>query len=98
MVDNHLYNFSMNSKLTWHEPKRQASIAERGLDFADANQIFANVTFEYEDTRENYGEKRMVCFGYLFGRLTAVGYVQRDDGRHIFSMRKANEREQSKFG
>jgi uncharacterized DUF497 family protein len=88
----------MNSRLKLHETKRQASIAERGLVFADANQIFANVTFEYEDTRESYGEKRMVCFGYLFGRLTAVGYVQRDDGRHIFSMRKANEREQSKFG
>ncbi len=65
----------MNSKLTWHEPKRQAALADRGLDFADANQIFASATFEYADTRENYGESR-----------------------HIFSMRKANEREQSKFG
>ena len=36
----------------------------------------------------------MICFGYVYGRLTVVGYVQRDDGRHIFSMRKANEREQ----
>jgi uncharacterized protein len=85
-------------KLTWYEPKRQAALVDRGLDFADANQIFASVTFEYEDTRENYGEKRMICFGYLYGRLTVVGYVQRDDARHIFSMRKANEREQSKFG
>lgn len=88
----------MSSKLTWHEPKRQAALADRGLDFVDANQIFASATFEYEDTRENHGEKRMICFGYLYGRLTVVGYVQRDDGRHIFSMRKANEREQSKFG
>lgn len=88
----------MNSKLTWHESKRQAALADRGLDFADANHIFAGATFEYEDTRENYGEKRMICFGYLYCRLTVVGYVQRDDGRHIFSMRKANEREQSKFG
>lgn len=88
----------MNSKLTWLELKRQAALADRGFDFADANQIFSSATFEYEDTRENYGEKRMICFGYLYGRLTVVGYVQRDDGRHIFSMRKANEREQSKFG
>ncbi len=88
----------MNSKLTWHEPKRQAVFAHRGLDFADANQIFANAMFEFEDTRENYGEKRMICFGYLYGRLMVVGYVQRGEGRHIFSMRKANEREQSKFG
>lgn len=88
----------MNLKLTWHEPKRQAALTERGLDFADANKIFANATFEVEDTRENYGEKRMICFGYLYGRLMVVGYVQHGEGRHIFSMRKANEREQSKFG
>jgi hypothetical protein len=88
----------MSSKLTLHEPKRQAALAELGLDFADANQIFASATFEYEDIRANYGEKRMICFGYLCGRLMVVGYVQHDESRHIFSMRKANEREQSKFG
>ena len=47
--------------------------------------------------RENYGERRMICFGYLQGRLMVVGYVQRGESRHIFSMRKANEREQAKF-
>jgi uncharacterized protein len=87
----------MDSNLTWHENKRQAALAERGLDFADAHQIFANATFEFEDVRENYGEKRMICFGYLYARLMVVGYVQRGEARHIFSMRKANEREQSKF-
>jgi uncharacterized DUF497 family protein len=53
--------------------------------------------FEFEDTRENYGECRMICFGYLAGRLMVVGYVQRGEFRHIFSMRKANEREIAKF-
>jgi len=43
----------MNSKLTWHEIKRQATLAERGLDFADANQIFTRVTFEFEDQTED---------------------------------------------
>jgi len=88
----------MTSKLTWHEIKRQATLADRGLDFADANQIFTRVTFEFEDQRADYGEKRMVCFGYLFGRLVLVGFVQRGDARHIYSMRKSNEREQAKFG
>lgn len=88
----------MRLNLTWHEAKRQAALTERGLDFADANQIFASATFEFEDAREDYGEKRMICFGYLFGRLVVVGYVQHGESRHIFSMRKANEREQAKFG
>lgn len=88
----------MISKLTWHETKRQATLANRGLDFADANQVFTSATFEFEDSREDHGEKRMICFGYMYGRLIVVGYVQRGDARHIYSMRKANEREQSKFG
>ena len=40
----------------------------------------------------------MVCFGYLYGRLVVVGFVQRGDARYIYSMMKANEREQAKFG
>ena len=88
----------MISQLTWHEPKRQATLADRGLDFADAHQIFNSATFEFEDVREPYGKKRMICFGYMYGRLIVVGYVLRGEARHIYSMRKANEREQSKFG
>lgn len=88
----------MNSNLTWHEPKRQLALTERGLDFADAAQVFAGAVFEFEDTRQNYGECRMICLGYLAGRLIVVGYVQRGESRHIFSMRKANEREIAKFG
>jgi uncharacterized DUF497 family protein len=84
-------------KLTWHESKRDATLADRGIDFADANQIFNGPTFEFADERLNYGEKRMICFGYLYGRLMVVGYVQRGEARHIYSMRKANEREQAKF-
>ncbi|MFN7185552.1 MAG: BrnT family toxin [Alphaproteobacteria bacterium] len=40
----------------------------------------------------------MICFGLLEGRLVVVGYVVRGDARHVFSMRKANDREKKKFG
>lgn len=30
----------------------------------------------------------MICYGYLTGRLVVVGYVQRNDSCHVFSMRK----------
>lgn len=83
--------------LTWDEAKRQAALAERGIDFADAGHIFSGPVFEFEDVRRDYGECRMICFGLLAGRMMAVGYVQRGDKRHIFSMRKANEREQERY-
>jgi hypothetical protein len=34
-----------------------------------------------------------MCFGTLEARMVVVGYVQRGNARHVFSMRKANDRE-----
>lgn len=85
-------------KLAWDELKRQAALADRGLDFADAEVVFASAVVEWKDIRKDDGEERMLCVGQLLGRLVVVGYVQRGQSRHIFSMRKANELEQARFG
>jgi uncharacterized protein len=84
-------------RITFDPAKRAKTLADRGLDLADAAEIFDGVTLEFEDTRKNYGETRIICFGYLSGRMVVVGYTPRGSGRHIFSMRKANEREQSRI-
>ena len=83
--------------ITFDPAKRATTLAERGLDFADAELIFAGITLEVEDTRKSYGEQRIVCFGQLEGRMVVVGYTPRGADRHIFSMRKANEREQTRI-
>ena len=85
-------------KLSFDPDKRQKALVERNVDFAEAWQVFEGRVIEWEDTRFDYGENRIMCFGYLRGRAVVVGYVQRGDTRHIFSMRKANEREREKFG
>ena len=84
-------------EITFDPAKRDATLAERGLDFADAAIVFEGVTLEVEDTRKDYGEKRVICYGHLAGRMVVVGYVPRGAVRHIFSMRKANEREQAQI-
>ena len=58
---------------------------------------FNGLTAEVEDTRQDYGEARIVCFGVLHGRLVVIGYTQRGAQRHVFSMRKANDREQTRL-
>jgi len=83
--------------ITFDPKKRAATLAERGLDFADAALVFAGATFEAEDTRRNYGERRIVCFGVLQERIVVVGYTPRGADRHIFSMRKANDREKTRI-
>ena len=83
--------------ITFDSAKRDKTLTERGLDFADAEIVFAGVTIEIEDTRKNYGETRIICYGLLEGRMVVVGYTPRGADRHIFSMRKANEREQARI-
>jgi uncharacterized DUF497 family protein len=38
-----------------------------------------------------------IYVNYLVDRLIVVVYTQRDDARHIISMRKANAREKARF-
>jgi uncharacterized DUF497 family protein len=84
-------------RITYAPNKRAKTLAERNLDFEDAVEVFAGVTFELLDTRRSYGEERVLCYGYLRGRLVMIGYTTRGDARHVFSMRKTNEREKRRF-
>ena len=80
--------------ISYDPAKRERTLKDRGLDFEDAPIVFSGLTVEVEDMRQDYGEKRIICFGQLEGRLIVVGYTPRGAVRHIFSMRKANNREQ----
>ena len=84
-------------RIAYDPGKRARTPADRGLDFEDALFVFAGVTIEVEDTREDYGERRIICYGMLMGRVVVVGYTPRGSVRHIFSMRKANDREQTRL-
>jgi uncharacterized protein len=54
-------------RITFDPVKRAKTLTERGLDFADAALIFTGVTMEIEDTRRNYGEKRVIYYGAVGG-------------------------------
>jgi len=77
--------------------KRDKTLAERGLDFARAGEVFAQVVATAKDERFLYGEERFTTFGLLDGRLVVVAWTLRGAVRRIISMRKANEREQSRY-
>jgi uncharacterized DUF497 family protein len=84
-------------RITFDLAKRARTLADRGLDFEDAAAVFEGITVEVEDTRRNYGERRIISFGMLAGRLVVIGYAPRGATRHVFSMRKANDREKSRL-
>ena len=84
-------------RITFDPIKRDKALADRGLDFLDAEIVFEGITLEFEDTRKDYGEQRIISYGLLAGRMVGIGYTPRGADRHVFSMRKANEREQTRI-
>jgi len=84
-------------RFTWHESKRQATRQRRGLDFADAELIFAGPTFSFEDDRQDYGEQRWVTLGVLRGKVVVIVHTESEDEIHVISMREADKDEQLLF-
>lgn len=55
-------------RLTYDPAKRERTLKERGLDFEDALIVFQGPTVEVDDTRKDYGERRVICYGRLEDR------------------------------
>ena len=77
-------------RITFDPTKRNKALSERGLDFDDAALIFAGVTLEVEDTRKDYGETRVICYGMLEGRMVVVGYTPRGADRPMNANKTAS--------
>lgn len=84
--------------ITFDPPKRDWTLRERGLDFVQAEEVFAGLAIDIPDLRRDYGESRINTVGYLAGRMVIVCWTPRGDARHVISMRKANEREKARYG
>jgi uncharacterized DUF497 family protein len=83
--------------ITFDPAKRQWTLRERDIDFADAGDVFAGLTFTLRDHRRDYGEERFQTVGLLRGRLAMIVWTPRGDTRRIISMRWCNDREQERF-
>ena len=82
---------------SWDETKRRATLAARGLDFADAELVFAGRIATLPDERQDYGEPRFITAGWLRGRFVIVIWTPRDDGRRIVSMRYGHADEEAYY-
>jgi uncharacterized protein len=87
--------FNNSVRITYDPAKRARTLADRDLDFEDALVVFEELAVEVEDPRKDYCEQRIIWYGTLEGRILVVRYSQRGPVCHIFSMRGANDREQT---
>ena len=84
-------------RFTWQEPKRRANLTKHGVDFADAERVFAGPTFTFEDGREDYSEQRWVTLGLLGEQVMVIVHTETDYEIRVISMRKADKDEQLLF-
>jgi uncharacterized protein len=80
-------------QFTWNESKRKSNLAKHGLDFKDAERIFAGPLVLFEDDRTDYGEQRMIAMGLLDALVAVIAHVESDNTIRIISMRKADKNE-----
>jgi uncharacterized protein len=85
----------------WDPDKSEANLRDRGFDFAFATLIFAGPTLERADSRQDYGEARVVAIGLADGIALTVVYTDRVEAeqptRRIISARVSNRRERKAY-
>ena len=81
-------------RITFDPHKRHLTLMRRGLDMADAEEVFESEVLSLHDDRKDYGEDRVISVGYLKDRMVVMVWTPRGENRRIISLRKANAREQ----
>jgi uncharacterized protein len=80
----------------WDPFKAAKVLAERGLDFRDAVELFDQDYVEIRSDQLN--EVRWKLVGRLNDRMVTVIFVKRDDKVRIITMRRAWKSEEREFG
>ena len=84
-------------QIEYDDKKRREVLAERGLDFSDAVQVFEGFHLTRRDDRFDYGEDRFQSVGEMNGKVVIVVWTLRNDSRRIITMWKLDNGESEKF-
>jgi uncharacterized DUF497 family protein len=85
-------------ELEWDEAKRQAVLAERGVDFADAEFVLQDER-AVTAAQDRGSEVRYATIGMgPAGRLLTVVWTRRGTGYRVITAWKSNARERKEYG
>ena len=74
------------------DPKKNAiNLAKHGISLERAAELV--VSFAHFDSRADYGEDRVLAYGYLDGLAYCLCFVERDGKKRAISLRRAHEKE-----
>jgi uncharacterized DUF497 family protein len=85
--------YIMDIQFRWSQTKRHSNLVKHGLDFADAERVFAGLTFTYEDDRFDYEERRFVTLDLLAGGPVSLVHTETPHEVRIISFRQATAHE-----
>jgi hypothetical protein len=71
---------------------------KHGVSLELGRSVLDGATTTVIDDRFPYGEERLVTFGYVGQRLYVAVDTVRDESLRMISVRKANAREQARYG
>lgn len=74
-----------------------SNVRKHALDLADAELVFAGITYTIADTRRDFAEQRYVTLGLLAEIVLAIEHTESRDEVRVISMRKATRNEQAIF-
>jgi uncharacterized protein len=86
-----------DNKLSWNDAKRDATLLDRGLDFADMANFGCDSALTAHHDRRDYSEDRYVSIGRMSDALVVCVWCYRNETTRIISLRKANRRERSRY-
>ena len=83
-------------ELEFDPAKNARNIRERGISFERLADMDLETAFVVDDTRADYGERRVTLFGDIDDRLHVAVITYRGDKVRVISLRRANRREEQK--
>ena len=85
-------------RYSYDENKRAKLLQERGLDLADAPQVFEGFYLSRADLKHSDEEQRTITVGMLNGDLVVlVVWTAREGERRIITMWKADDKERQRY-
>jgi len=74
----------------WDSTKDATNRHKHGIGFREAAEIFRGLIVVREDTRRDYGERRLIAIGEYDGEVIRVVFTERESNIRIISAWKAN--------
>jgi len=83
--------------MTYDASKRKRNKRKHAIDLAECDVVFDGPMLTHEDTRQVYGEQRLISLGRLKERIVVLVWTDREHGPRMISCREAEPHEQEAY-